>query len=161
MQNYLPLILSITLTLLGCSTSSKETFINSKGNLQFRLVASKKNAVNKSTVLKSNTAYEETLYLTPQTVLDSSSVELADTEIDPASGMIFIGVKLRPGAHEYFRNFTQKHIGERIAFIVDGKVIAAPVISEAIPNGLISIYGNFTLFEAKELTEKINATSSK
>ena len=63
------------------------------------------------------------------------------------------GVALRftsEGAN-LFGQLTQKHVGERFAIILDGKVQSAPVIKDAIWGGNASITGRFTQKEAQNL----------
>ncbi len=63
------------------------------------------------------------------------------------------GVALRftgEGA-QLFGELTQKHIGERFAIMLDGKVQSAPVIRDAIWGGSASITGHFTQKEAQNL----------
>ena len=50
-----------------------------------------------------------------------------------------------------FGNLTSKHVGERFAIILDGKVQSAPVIKDAIWGGHASITGRFTQQEAQNL----------
>ena len=50
-----------------------------------------------------------------------------------------------------FGQLTQKHVGERFAIILDGKVQSAPVIKDAIWGGNASITGHFTQIEAQNL----------
>ncbi len=63
------------------------------------------------------------------------------------------GVALRftsEGA-QIFGELTQKHVGERFAIILDGKVQSAPSIREPIWGGNASITGHFTQKEAQNL----------
>ncbi|GAB3424329.1 SecDF P1 head subdomain-containing protein [Flindersiella endophytica] len=43
----------------------------------------------------------------------------------------------------------------QVAVVVDGKVVSAPAVMEAIPGGEIQIAGNFTQQSARELVERI------
>lgn len=54
------------------------------------------------------------------------------------------------GAKEFAR-ITQNNIGRRLAIILDDRVMSAPVIQDAIPNGQAVITGNFSEDEAKKL----------
>ncbi|MEI8233462.1 MAG: protein translocase subunit SecD [Verrucomicrobiota bacterium] len=63
------------------------------------------------------------------------------------------GVALRftsEGAN-LFGELTSKHVGERFAILLDGKVQSAPVIKDAIWGGSASITGRFTQKEAQNL----------
>lgn len=63
------------------------------------------------------------------------------------------GVALRftPEGADLFGQLTSKHVGERFAIILDGKVQSAPVIRDAIWGGNASITGHFTQKEAQNL----------
>ena len=50
-----------------------------------------------------------------------------------------------------FGQLTSKHVGERFAIILDGKIQSAPVIKDAIWGGHASITGRFTQTEAQNL----------
>jgi protein-export membrane protein SecD len=52
---------------------------------------------------------------------------------------------------QLFANYTREHVGEYFAIALDGSVISAPVINEAIPNGQVQISsGGIGGFPAKE-----------
>ena len=50
-----------------------------------------------------------------------------------------------------FKNVTENNIGRRFAIVLDGEVISAPEIIEAIPGGAGEISGNFTVSSADDL----------
>ena len=52
---------------------------------------------------------------------------------------------------QLFGELTSKHVGERFAIILDGKIQSAPVIRDAIWGGSASITGRFTQQEAQNL----------
>ncbi len=54
------------------------------------------------------------------------------------------------GARQFSR-LTTKHVNERFAIVLDGKVLSAPRINEPIPGGRGQISGGFTLESAKDL----------
>ncbi len=56
----------------------------------------------------------------------------------------------RPGAI-VFAEITAANIGQRFAVVLDGKVLTAPVIQQAIPGGQVQITGDFTVEEAQTL----------
>ncbi len=58
---------------------------------------------------------------------------------------------------ELFKEITSDNINKRIAIYIDDTVISAPVVREAIPNGVASITGEFSIEEAKELARNLNA----
>ena len=56
-----------------------------------------------------------------------------------------------------FEELTRKNVGKRMAIYLDGGVISAPVVREAISGGKAQITGDFSLEEAKELVQRLNA----
>lgn len=55
-----------------------------------------------------------------------------------------------------FEKITTEHTGEILAIFLDGEVISAPVIQEAIPGGTATITGQFTAIEARDLVQNLN-----
>jgi len=56
-----------------------------------------------------------------------------------------------------FARFTQAHVGEPFAIVLDGKVLSAPVIREPILGGSGQISGGFTVQEATDLASLLRA----
>jgi preprotein translocase subunit SecD len=54
---------------------------------------------------------------------------------------------------------TEKNINKSIAIIIDNEVITAPRVSSAIPQGIASIEGRFSLSEAQELVTLLETGS--
>jgi protein-export membrane protein SecD len=55
-----------------------------------------------------------------------------------------------------FEKITKEHVGETLAIFLDGQVISAPTIQEAIPGGKATITGNFTAAAARDLVRNLN-----
>ncbi len=60
------------------------------------------------------------------------------------------------GARKWKR-LTSNSIGKRVAIVLDNRVFSAPVVQGEIPNGRSSISGNFTIEEAKDLANILEA----
>ena len=56
-----------------------------------------------------------------------------------------------------FGELTSKNVGKRFAIVLDGEVISAPVIREAITGGSGQISGNFTFESASDLSVLLRA----
>jgi preprotein translocase subunit SecD len=52
---------------------------------------------------------------------------------------------------------TSQMVGKNLAIVVDNRVISAPVVNEAIPNGNGVIQGSFTKARAQDLATQLNA----
>ena len=67
-----------------------------------------------------------------------------------ANGRTAVHVEFNPGAAERLVNATQGHVGKPLAFLLDGRVIAAPVLRAAVnPAGVIVVA--FTRAEAESI----------
>jgi preprotein translocase subunit SecD len=70
-------------------------------------------------------------------------------------GQLAIGFQLTDAGAKIFGDYTAKHIGDIVAIVLDKKVISAPVIQSAIPNGQGIIEsggtGGFSMAEAQSV----------
>jgi len=58
---------------------------------------------------------------------------------------------------ELFREITQRNVGKILAIYLDGAPISTPVVRETISHGQAVITGDFSVEEAKQLVERLNA----
>lgn len=58
---------------------------------------------------------------------------------------------------ELFKQITERNIGKPVAIFLDGEVISAPQVNDIIRDGHAVISGGFTLPDAKELSQRLNA----
>jgi SecD/SecF fusion protein len=72
-------------------------------------------------------------------------------------GEPYVSLTLDPKGAQIFANVTAANVGKRLAIVLDGKVVSAPVIREAIPSGQAQISGNFTVNEANDLSVILRA----
>ncbi|MGI6127468.1 MAG: protein translocase subunit SecD [Planifilum sp.] len=66
-------------------------------------------------------------------------------------------VRLKLKDSEKFAKITRENVGRIMAIYLDENELSAPVIREPIPSGEAVISGNFTVEEAKELADLLNA----
>src|SRR5262245_57720462 len=73
---------------------------------------------------------------------------------DPTKGRVVTFV-LKPEGAQLFADFTDQHVGEYFAIVLDSRVISAPRIDQSIPNGQVQIssggIGGYPLKEATNL----------
>jgi protein-export membrane protein SecD len=55
-----------------------------------------------------------------------------------------------------FADITKANVGKQVAIFLDGALVSAPVVQEAITDGTAIISGNFSADEAKELVRNLN-----
>ena len=83
------------------------------------------------------------------------NVSLATTNLDDLKRLI-INIELDEEGAALFHLLSFKNRGKPIAIVVNKKIISAPIVMEAIPNGKIQISGKFSAQEVKEITDKLN-----
>ena len=84
--------------------------------------------------------------------LKSSAVEFEQTSGEPIVTLNFDGE-----GGDLFAEMTSRLVGQQIAIFLDGEVISAPVVQQAIYGGTAQVSGNFTVDEAKLLSQRLNA----
>lgn len=70
-----------------------------------------------------------------------------------------VSIQMNSKGASIWRSITANNIGRRIAITLDNRVYSAPVVNTEIPGGNSQITGNFTLEEAKDLANILNAGS--
>ncbi len=91
------------------------------------------------------------------TELSGRNLTRANTEFDPTTGQPYVALSFDGDGDKLFGQITEAHVGEQIAIFLDGEVISAPYVQEAIYGGQAIIQGNFTIDEAKLLAQRLNA----
>lgn len=83
--------------------------------------------------------------------LQKASVQFTQTNLGPSISLDFNdeGAKL-------FAQVTKENIGRPVAIFLDGALLSAPVVQEAITNGQAEISGQFSVDEAKTLARNLN-----
>lgn len=64
-----------------------------------------------------------------------------------------LNIKLKESAALRFKEFTTENVGKRLAFIIDKKVVMAPVIRDPITSGMLSVFDDYPVI--KELGMKL------
>lgn len=90
---------------------------------------------------------QETLELKPDDIVSAEAVQ--------QQGQWAVAIKLAPGAGAMFGAVTGRSIGKRMQIVVDGRILSAPVVREAITRGEVMISGNLTEEDARALAAKL------
>ena len=98
----------------------------------------------------------EILHVQKTPLMDYTAVSSASVTVDPSSGASLINVEFSDVGKELFAAVTKENLNKRLAIVLDGQVLSAPVIRMEIPEGKAQIAGNFTEAEARALAAKIN-----
>lgn len=91
------------------------------------------------------------------TGLGGKQLVKSEVQFDNISGVPTVGLSFDDEGAKLFEELTSQNIGKRVAIFLDGAIISAPVVQQAIPGGQAVISGNFTIPEARELVERLNA----
>lgn len=91
------------------------------------------------------------------TNLNGKYIEGAKIEFDQTTYQPTVSVQFDSEGAKIFEELTARNVNKQIGIYLDGLPISAPVVREAIAGGSAVISGKFTLAEAKQLTERLNA----
>lgn len=69
----------------------------------------------------------------------SLTVSQATVRKEQASGQQVLDIRLAPQSQAAFAEFTERHVGQRIALRADGRVLVTPVIQTPILGGRLTI----------------------
>ncbi|PIL21334.1 hypothetical protein P775_04920 [Puniceibacterium antarcticum] len=83
--------------------------------------------------------------------LSGDRLKSAASGFEPKTGRPMVSFSFDRQGSAVFSEITAANIGRRFAVVLDGEVLTAPVIQQAIPGGQGQITGNFTPQEAQTL----------
>ena len=84
------------------------------------------------------------------------NLDLAQATVDQF-GRPAVAIRFDTSGARKFGRLTAENVGRRFAIVLDGEVISAPEIQEAIPGGNGQITGNFTVETAEQLAILLRA----
>ncbi|NPV68965.1 MAG: protein translocase subunit SecD [Anaerolineae bacterium] len=88
------------------------------------------------------------------TVMTGAGLQSAIAQVDRLGTEWVVNFTLNERGAEIFGDFTARHIGQPLAIVLDGVVISAPVIRDALTDGG-TISGAFTQEEAQQLAVQL------
>jgi len=111
-------------------------------------------------------SYGEILWIGKEVLIHQNDLQEAKVVTNtPAMsnvpGKPVIEITFTPEGRKRFAEVTRQNIDKRLAIIVEGRIVSAPVIRSEISGGKGIISGNFTHSEAVELSNKINQALKK
>ena len=92
-----------------------------------------------------------------RTDLTGKQLRRASVAFDHISGAPQVSLDFDGEGEDLFAALTRDNVGSRIAIYLDGVPISAPVVQQEITNGRAVISGGFTIEEARELAQRLNA----
>lgn len=75
---------------------------------------------------------------------------------DDGYGGYAVSLQLKGAGIDKFTEATRTYLGQPIAIVIDDQIYSAPVVQNVIANGRAQITGNFSLQEAKQLSDILN-----
>jgi SecD/SecF fusion protein len=106
-------------------------------------------------ILKSKEEEKEVFLVKKEAELTGKLLHTASQEI--SGNRPYVSLEFTREGAKVFREVTGKHVGNRLAIILDSALYSAPVIRERIPSGRAQITGRFTSDEAKDLALVLRA----
>jgi protein-export membrane protein SecD len=91
------------------------------------------------------------------TELSGKHLARSVVQFDQTTGEPIISLAFNGDGADLFGTLTERLVGSPIAIFLDGQIISSPVVNQAIYGGQAVISGNFTLDEAKLLSQRLNA----
>jgi preprotein translocase subunit SecD len=88
--------------------------------------------------------------------LASAALEFASGQGGQLSNEPIVSVTFNAEGADLFAQITRDNVGESLAIFLDGELISAPRINEAILGGSAIISGGFTPAEARELAQNLS-----
>jgi preprotein translocase subunit SecD len=104
------------------------------------------------------TVIKETPIILHETVLTGSDLKSVDPSTDQY-GRPIVSLEFNSDGARKFYAATLRSVGKPLAIILDGKIISAPNVNEAIAGGRAQISGSFTIKEMQDLVIKLQAGS--
>ena len=125
-----------------------KNLLGKTAKLNFRLVTDSSNEFG-SEKLKSENG--QILSVSKRIIFSGENLVDAQPRLDSQSNEPNVSFTLNRLGSQKFGKSTSTNVGKRIAIVLDGEVISAPVIREPITGGSGSISGNFSFQQATDL----------
>jgi hypothetical protein len=151
-------------TVAFASDADREKFrdaITRGRSLQIRLVdesasnSDKHEAGSEKLPMQAGSGEGTFLWLKPEVILTGDLIASAQAETSRYTGQTELMISLNDEGTALFAAATKEHVGERLAIVIDGVVVTAPMVREPILTGAVRVDGNFTPERARDLVAKI------
>jgi preprotein translocase subunit SecD len=106
---------------------------------------------------ESERSYQSAYVLQEVPVVQGDDLVDSQPAFDSQTNAPVISFRFNQSGARKFGNFSKTHVGEPFAIVLDGKVISAPVIRDAILSGSGQISGNFTVETANNLAIQLRS----
>ncbi|MFB6181417.1 MAG: protein translocase subunit SecD [Candidatus Magasanikbacteria bacterium] len=92
-----------------------------------------------------------------KTKLSGAQLEGASVVTDQRTGQVQVSLQFNDEGARLFAEITERNVGKPVGIFLDGKPISTPRVNQVITNGEAVITGNFSVKEAQNLAERLNA----
>ncbi|MDT5095819.1 MAG: preprotein translocase subunit SecD [Mycobacterium sp.] len=94
---------------------------------------------------------QKMIYVLDKSIISGDQIDTASSGFDKQGNRWVVDLKFKSAGSNIWGDYTAGHVGQATAFVLDSRVVSAPVIREAIPGGNTQITGDFTGSQAREL----------
>lgn len=94
------------------------------------------------------------------TELSGKQLQRATVDFQTGTGIrnqVVVRLQFNDEGKKLFSEITSRNVGKQVAIFLDGQPISAPVVQEAITDGVAVISGDFSTEVAKELATRLNS----
>jgi protein-export membrane protein SecD len=141
----------ILVELPGLNNPSRiKNLLGKTANLSFRFISQQSEENFGSEILKFENSDEEAL-VSKRIILSGDNLIDAKPRVDNQTSETIVSFSLDRLGAKRFAKATTNGVGRRLAIILDGKIISAPIIRDSIVGGNGQISGNFTFQTATDL----------
>ena len=127
-----------------------KSLLGKTANLTFRFVTQNNNETFGVELLKFENDSKEAL-VSKRIILSGENLLDAQPQMNNQTNETVVSFTLDRVGAKRFGKATSKGIGKQLAIVLDGKIVSAPVIRDAIISGSGQISGNFTFQSATDL----------
>lgn len=114
-----------------------------------------KGEVDLSPEATSSATYQE--IFAKDTGINGSHLSLSSVQINPNNSQPEVSLQFNPDGTKLFAQASKDFLNKRIAILIDGYPVTAPVVQSVITDGRAVISGSFDTQSAKELSVQLNA----
>ncbi len=126
-----------------------KSLLGKTANLTFRFVSSNNDSFGVEKLKHENEMDED--YVSKRIILNGDNLLDAQPRMDNQTNETVVSFTLDRVGAKRFGKATSKNIGRKLAIVLDGKIISAPVIRDTIASGSGQISGGFTFQSATDL----------
>jgi preprotein translocase subunit SecD len=90
-------------------------------------------------------------YVLDKSFLDGTQISDATSGADPNGAGYVVNLTFKSAGAKTWATYTSQNVNKQAAFVLDGQVVSAPTIDEAILGGNTQISGSFTQTQAADL----------